>query len=80
MGLNDGARYDAATDTWTPITTTNAPKPRFLHTAVWTGREMLVWGGAYSSSPWGGGYFLNDGGRYLAIQTLYLPLSLRSEP
>jgi len=45
-------------DTWTPTTLTNAPTARSLHTAVWTGSEMIVWGG------WGGGPFFNTGGRY----------------
>ena len=40
----DGTAYDLDTDSWTPI----APSPlsgRGGHRAVWTGREMLVWGG-----------------------------------
>jgi hypothetical protein len=45
-------------DTWTATSTTNAPSARESHTAVWTGSEMIVWGGAY------GGSYLNDGGRY----------------
>ena len=32
-------------DTWTPTTLTNAPTARWRHTAVWTGSEMIVWGG-----------------------------------
>jgi hypothetical protein len=43
--LADGAAYDPARDVWTPM----APGPlaaRVGHVAVWTGREMLVWGGA----------------------------------
>src|SRR5206468_13109812 len=40
---------DAATgcspDTWTATSTTNAPAARFGHTAVWTGSEMIIWGG-----------------------------------
>src|SRR5213076_577838 len=33
-------------DTWTATSTgTNAPAARELHTAVWTGSEMIVWGG-----------------------------------
>ena len=32
-------------DTWTATSTTNAPSPREEHTAVWTGTEMIVWGG-----------------------------------
>lgn len=42
---NTGARYSAATDTWTPTSLAEAPNPRAGHTAVWTGTEMLVWGG-----------------------------------
>src|SRR5215831_12388433 len=44
-------------DTWTPTTLTNAPTARSGHTAVWTGSEMIVWGG-YNGS------YLNTGGRY----------------
>jgi len=56
--LNSGGRYDPATDSWTATNVTNAPSPRDLHTAVWTGTEMIVWGGT--------GDFLNfnSGGRY----------------
>ena len=32
-------------DTWTATSTVNAPSPRFDHTAVWTGSEMIIWGG-----------------------------------
>ena len=43
---------------WRSTSTTSAPSGRNMHTAVWTGSEMLVWGGS-GSSP-----YLNDGGRY----------------
>ena len=33
------------TDQWTATSTTNAPSARDGHTAVWTGSEMIVWGG-----------------------------------
>src|SRR5437667_1141491 len=32
-------------DTWTATSLTNAPAARDSHTAVWTGSEMIVWGG-----------------------------------
>src|SRR5438034_8677962 len=32
-------------DTWAATNTTNAPTARSSHTAVWTGSEMIVWGG-----------------------------------
>ncbi len=57
--LNDGGRYDRAANVWSALSTNGSPAGRTLHTAVWTGSEMIVWGG-YSDS---GGYF-NTGGRY----------------
>ena len=43
--LNTGGRYNPSTDSWTATSTTNAPAGRSEHTAVWTGSEMIVWGG-----------------------------------
>jgi N-acetylneuraminic acid mutarotase len=43
--LNTGARYNPATDTWTPMSTTGAPSARTAHRAIWTGTRMIVWGG-----------------------------------
>jgi N-acetylneuraminic acid mutarotase len=45
-------------DTWTTTSTINAPDARDSHTAVWTGSEMIVWGGFDGSNS------LNTGGRY----------------
>lgn len=59
---NTGARYNPATDTWTNITLTGAPAARRGHTAVWTGTEMIVWGGTAAIDGESGG--LNSGGRY----------------
>ena len=36
---------NACTDEWGATSTANAPSPREDHTAVWTGSEMIVWGG-----------------------------------
>ncbi len=59
--LNTGGRYDPSTDNWMPTSTTNAPAGRFFHTAVWTGSEMVVWGGySYDSAD----HYWNTGGRY----------------
>jgi hypothetical protein len=44
-------------DTWTA--TTGPPDGRYQHTAVWTGTEMIVWGG--------GSFGMNTGGRYNPI-------------
>ncbi len=59
--LTTGGRYNPGTDSWTATSTTNAPAGRIEHTAVWTGSEMIVWGGYfYDGSP----HYLNTGGRY----------------
>jgi hypothetical protein len=59
VGVNSGGRYDPARDAWTPVSTTNAPSPRYDHASVWTGARMVVWGG--QQTP---GVFLATGGQY----------------
>ena len=54
--FNTGGRYDPATNSWTSTTTVGAPTPRRGHVAVWSGREMLVWGGDHIT---GGRYVVN---------------------
>ena len=44
---NTGGRYDPVSDNWTPTSTTNAPDGRAIHTAIWTGSQMVVWGGTF---------------------------------
>jgi hypothetical protein len=62
--LGDGAIYDSATNTWTTISSTNAPSIRYGHAAVWTGSKMIIWGGFSGSSH------LNTGAIYdLATNT-----------
>jgi Protein metal binding site. len=55
-----GGRYNPSTDTWTGITTTGAPGPRQGASAVWTGIEMVVWGGTYFGDERTGGRLLLD--------------------
>ncbi len=72
--LNSGGRYSPATDGWLPTSTgANAPAVRASHTAVWTGAEMIVWGGNFYIS---GGYtYLNTGGRYSPSANSWQPTS-----
>jgi N-acetylneuraminic acid mutarotase len=56
--LNTGARYNPNSDSWTATSTANTPTGRYIHTAIWTGSEMIVWGGVTGNS------LLNTGGRY----------------
>ena len=75
---NTGARYNPATDTWTPITTTGAPDGRAYHVAVWTGTEMIIWGG------YNGDYFvrnyLTSGARYNPTTDTWIPISTTNAP
>ena len=60
--LNTGGKYNPNTDSWTATSTTNAPVGRDGHTAVWTGSEMIIWGGFFFQDPID--FYLNTGGRY----------------
>ena len=42
---NTGAAYDPEADSWRPISNVGAPSARFNPAAVWTGEEMIVYGG-----------------------------------
>ena len=43
--FNTGGKYNPGTDSWTATSIVSAPDARDGHTAVWTGSEMIVWGG-----------------------------------
>ncbi|HZQ71197.1 MAG TPA: Ig-like domain-containing protein [Terriglobales bacterium] len=70
----DGARYNPTTNTWTMISSTGAPNARYWHTAVWSGTEMIVWGGINYPS-----YDLS-GGRYNPATNTWTPTSLVNPP
>jgi N-acetylneuraminic acid mutarotase len=67
---NTGGRYNPSTDAWTTMTTVNAPSPRGGHSAVWTGNQMIVWGGGW----------LNDGGRYDPTTDTWLGTNTSNAP
>jgi N-acetylneuraminic acid mutarotase len=67
---NDGARFNPATNSWTQITTTGAPKPRCEHSAVWTGSEMIIWSGTELNDA-----ILNDGARYNPVTDTWTPMT-----
>jgi N-acetylneuraminic acid mutarotase len=67
--FDDGGSYDPQTDTWTATPLTGAPGARSGHAAVWTGNQMLIWGGIDST-----GTLLSSGGRYL--QDVWTPVAV----
>lgn len=52
---------------------TNIPTARYLHTAVWTGSEMIIWGGFNGSH-------LNTGSRYNPTTDTWIDISSISAP
>jgi N-acetylneuraminic acid mutarotase len=73
--LDTGATYDPVTDTWAATNTLDAPLGRDLHTAVWTGIEMIIWGGYnYPALD------LNTGGRYNPTTGTWLNMSTANAP
>jgi len=55
--LDTGGLFVPATGSWSSIQTEDAPIARYGHSAVWSGAEMIVWGGI-------NGGLLATGGRY----------------
>ena len=75
--LSTGGRYDPVTDTWAASSLTtgsgaNVPQASGGHTAVWTGSEMIVWGGFDTAGP----VILNTGGRYNPVTDTWAASSL----
>ncbi len=60
-GADDGAAYDPASDAWRPL----GPGPlegRYYHDTVWTGQELIIWGGAVGDGA--EGRVFDDGAAY----------------
>lgn len=74
----DGAGYAPQTDSWSGISLVAAPTPRWGHTAVWTGTEMIVWGGFACIGCANGE--LGTGGRYDPATDSWTPISLNGAP
>ena len=72
VAFDTGGRYNPSTDSWTPTSTANAPTARSQNTAVWTGSEMIVWGGS--------GDIPDTGGRYNPSTDSWTPTSLTNPP
>ena len=69
-----GGRWERSANRWEATTTTAAPSGREGQPAVWTGHEMIVWGGDDGLN------FLNTGGRYDPVQDVWRPTSLTGAP
>jgi hypothetical protein len=69
-----GRRYDPAANQWRAMSEEGQPSPRVGQVAAWTGREMLIWGGA---GPREG---LGDAARYDPVQDRWQPMAMVGSP
>ncbi|MDI6787300.1 MAG: hypothetical protein QME51_02885 [Planctomycetota bacterium] len=67
-------RYSPADDTWTRFPLLDYPGARTNHTAVWTGSQMVIWGGFDGTNR------LNTGARYTALGNNWTTMSISSAP
>ncbi len=69
----DGGRYDPVANAWSPVTVAGGPGGRAAHSAVWSGTEMIVWGGCYGGECQ---LVTNTGGRYNPATDSWVPTSV----
>ena len=71
--LATGARYNPLTNIWTTMSTSAAPVGRTGFSAVWTGNEMIIFGGS-------NGALLADGARYNLTNNSWTSISTVGAP
>ncbi len=76
---NSGLLYSLAANTWTPISTTGAPSPRSFAATVWTGSELIAWGGCNGAMPACPNIF-GDGAIYSPASDSWRPMSATNAP
>lgn len=62
-----------STESWQNTNSDDAPAGRYGHIAIWTDKEMIIWGGYYHINN-----FLNDGGRYNPVTDTYLGFNINN--
>jgi N-acetylneuraminic acid mutarotase len=78
---DDGAAYNPTTDSWRTLSKKGAPSARHLYVAVWTGTEMIIWGGDESGASEPKDYkLLNDGYAYNPKTDSWRTLSKKGAP
>lgn len=72
--VQTGSAYDPLGDRWITIPRDAAPSARADHTAVWTGTEMIIWGGRNKEQP------VEGGARYNPKLKTWTPLNRTNSP
>jgi len=71
--MNTGGRYDPTSDSWVSTSVAGAPSERSEQSSVWTGSEMIIWGGNNGDYP-------ILGGRYNPSTDSWTPTSTNGAP
>ena len=66
--------YDLTSDSWSSVNAAGEPAGRQQHSAVWTGTEMIVWGGSTTNS------YHSDGGRFNPQTNTWSSMSTVNSP
>jgi hypothetical protein len=72
LGFGQVGAFDNA-ESWVPIPATSGTELRINHVSVWTGQEMIVWGGS-------AGRLLGDGARYSPGAHRWITMSNAGRP
>src|SRR5437016_10610179 len=75
--FNTGGRYSPSTDSWVNTETDNAPLGGRYDTAVWTGGEMIVWGGEDGEPQF---HAFDTGGKYGPATNTWTATSTTNAP
>jgi len=77
---NTGGRYNPLSNTWSAMTTTNAPAGRNAEHLVWTGTEAMIWGGAAPTMMAMPYSYIAGGGRYDPASNIWTSISSTNAP
>jgi hypothetical protein len=81
LPAHDGALYDPENDTWMPMAGSGAPAGRWSAASVWTGSELLIWGGIGCGSDSSGGFLAcGDGARFRPADMSWQPITSVGAP
>ena len=71
----DGGRYNPTSNSWRSISAERAPSPRSQSATIWTGSEMIIWGGVAD-----GTITLNTGARYNPATDTWTTITTNGAP
>ncbi len=79
--VDDGVAYNPTLDEWRSLSTSGAPRGGVDEAMIWTGRQMIVWGGTVNDQgPTNLGVQVGDGARYDPELDSWTPISSIGAP